>query len=162
MFLQNVAVERVVNQLLTETSGIAGRKRVFLIAATNRLDKIDSAMLRPGRFDKKLYVGLPTPAGRVEILKSHLKGRTLEEGFEVEKIAFDPRCEHFSGADISNLVDEACSNAVEEMKNLGRRLEGKLVVCMKHFDQAFTEIKPSISEQERRYYEKQSAEQSKT
>ncbi|KAF8791988.1 Nuclear valosin-containing protein-like [Argiope bruennichi] len=158
---ENVAIERVVNQLLIESAGISGRKQVFLMAATNRLDKIDSAMLRPGRFDKVLYVGLPSPAARIEILKSLIKGRTLEEGLELEKIALDPRCENFSGADLANLIEEAGLKAVGEMRNSGQKREGVLVLSMRHFDEAFAEIKPSISEQERRYYEKLSAGHSK-
>lgn len=68
--MQNSAAERVVNQLLSEMDGMEERNEVFVIGATNRLEKIDSAMLRPGRLDKKIYVGLPTADERVDILKS--------------------------------------------------------------------------------------------
>ncbi|GBM78976.1 Nuclear valosin-containing protein-like [Araneus ventricosus] len=158
---ERMVVESVVTQLLTVSSRIRGRKQVYLIAATNRIDKIESAMLRPGRFGKILYVGLPTPSGRVEILKSLLKRKTLEEGFDIEKIALDPRCEHFSGADISSLVNEAGSKAVRELKEAGKKLLGDLVLSSRHFDKAFMKVKPSISSWERRCYEKQSAEYSR-
>lgn len=68
--MQNAAAERVVNQLLTEMDGMEERNEVFVIGATNRIEKIDSAMLRPGRLDKTIYVGLPSPDERVAILKS--------------------------------------------------------------------------------------------
>lgn len=68
--MQNAAAERVVNMILTEMDGMEKRNDVYVIGATNRLDKIDSAMLRPGRLEKVIYVGLPTPDDRVDILKS--------------------------------------------------------------------------------------------
>jgi len=71
----NVASERVVNQLLTEMDGLEDRRQVFVIAATNRPDIIDPAMLRPGRLDKLLYVPLPNKEDRLSILKTHMKNK---------------------------------------------------------------------------------------
>lgn len=73
MFLQGGASSRVVNQLLTEMDGVEGRHGVFVMAATNRPDIIDPAILRPGRLDKILFIGLPSPADRVDILKALTK-----------------------------------------------------------------------------------------
>uniref|UniRef100_A0A8C6NLW9 Nuclear VCP like n=1 Tax=Nothobranchius furzeri TaxID=105023 RepID=A0A8C6NLW9_NOTFU len=88
---------RVVNQLLTEMDGLEGRQQVFIMAATNRPDIIDPAVLRPGRLDKTLYVGLPGPADRLSILLTITKGGSkprLEPDVSLEDIAFDERCNY--------------------------------------------------------------------
>uniref|UniRef100_A0A3P9NQ15 Nuclear VCP like n=1 Tax=Poecilia reticulata TaxID=8081 RepID=A0A3P9NQ15_POERE len=90
---------RVVNQLLTEMDGLETRRQVFIMAATNRPDIIDPAVLRPGRLDKTLYVGLPCAADRHAILLTVTKGSTrpqLEQDVRLEEIAFDERCNSFS------------------------------------------------------------------
>uniref|UniRef100_A0A3Q0SDA9 Nuclear VCP like n=1 Tax=Amphilophus citrinellus TaxID=61819 RepID=A0A3Q0SDA9_AMPCI len=90
---------RVVNQLLTEMDGLETRRQVFIMAATNRPDIIDPAVLRPGRLDKTLYVGLPPPADRHAILLTITKGGTrpqLEEEVSLEEIALDERCDAFT------------------------------------------------------------------
>lgn len=74
----NSATSRVVNQMLTEMDGVEGREGVFLMAASNRPDIIDSAILRPGRLDKIIYVGLPTPVDRVDILRALTKVFIIE------------------------------------------------------------------------------------
>ncbi|GFY75785.1 nuclear valosin-containing protein-like, partial [Trichonephila inaurata madagascariensis] len=156
---ENAPVERVVNQLLTETCGMQERKQVFLVAATNRLEKIDSAMLRPGRLEKILYVGLPSPSGRAEILKSLTKNKTcpkIEEELELETIAFDSRCENFSGADLAYLVREATTKAIKERISSSLHLES-LVLSMRHFDEALKVVKPSFSEQDRKYFQRTSS-----
>uniref|UniRef100_A0AAX7UJ50 AAA+ ATPase domain-containing protein n=1 Tax=Astatotilapia calliptera TaxID=8154 RepID=A0AAX7UJ50_ASTCA len=89
---------RVVNQLLTEMDGLESRRQVFIMAATNRPDIIDPAVLRPGRLDKTLYVGLPPPADRHTILHTITKGGTrpqLEQDVSLEEIARDKRCDGF-------------------------------------------------------------------
>uniref|UniRef100_A0A671VJE8 Nuclear VCP like n=1 Tax=Sparus aurata TaxID=8175 RepID=A0A671VJE8_SPAAU len=106
---------RVVNQLLTEMDGLETRRHVFIMAATNRPDIIDRAVLRPGRLDKTLYVGLPPPADRHAILLTITKGGTkppLEQDVCLEEIASDERCDCFSGADLTALVREASVNAL--------------------------------------------------
>merc|ERR1711937_213116 len=80
------ASERVVNQMLTELDGMTKRAQVFVIAATNRPDIIDPAMLRPGRLDRLLYVPLPSEQGRLEILQSHTKKLLLAEDVDLEAI----------------------------------------------------------------------------
>uniref|UniRef100_A0A673C4Q2 AAA+ ATPase domain-containing protein n=1 Tax=Sphaeramia orbicularis TaxID=375764 RepID=A0A673C4Q2_9TELE len=106
---------RVVNQLLTEMDGVETRRQVFIMAATNRPDIIDPAILRPGRLDKTLYVGLPPPADRHAILVTITKGGTkphLDQDVSLEEIANDERCDCFTGADLTALVREASVNAL--------------------------------------------------
>ena len=85
--------ERMVNMLLTELDGLEERKQVFVIAATNRPDIIDPAMLRPGRLDKLLLVPLPSPEDRCSILKTVTKHTPLDPAINLNAIALDPRCE---------------------------------------------------------------------
>lgn len=103
----NTSSERVVNQLLTEMDGLEERRGVFVIAATNRPDIIDPAMLRPGRLDKLLYVPLPTKEDRFQILKTVCRKVPVEDDVDLKKIAYDNHCEGYSGADLSALVREA-------------------------------------------------------
>lgn len=87
--------ERVVNQLLTELDGLESRREVFIIAATNRPELIDSAMLRPGRLDKLVYVPLPSPQDRVSILRAVTRKVALASDVDVEKVGLDPRCDGY-------------------------------------------------------------------
>ena len=103
----NNSSERVVNQLLTEMDGLEDRKGVFVIAATNRPDIIDPAMLRPGRLDKLLYVPLPTKDDRHSILKTLTKKLPMDESVQLRLMAHSEHCDGFSGADLSALVREA-------------------------------------------------------
>ena len=103
----NTSSERVVNQLLTEMDGLEERRGVFVIAATNRPDIIDPAMLRPGRLDKLLYVPLPTKEDRYSILKTVCRNIPVGEDVDLKKVAYDTHCEGYSGADLSALVREA-------------------------------------------------------
>lgn len=103
----NASSERVVNQLLTEMDGLDDRRNVFVIAATNRPDIIDPAMLRPGRLDKLLYVPLPTNEDRLSILTTVTRSLPLSKDVNLRDIAFSHQCEGYSGADISALVREA-------------------------------------------------------
>ena len=103
----NNSSERVVNQLLTEMDGLEDRKQIFIIAATNRPDIIDPAMLRPGRLDKLLYVPLPDHNDRCSILETITKNLKLDKDIDLGKINGDKRMEGFSGADIAALVREA-------------------------------------------------------
>ena len=103
----NSSSERVVNQLLTEMDGLEERRGVFVIAATNRPDIIDPAMLRPGRLDKLLYVPLPTKEDRLQILQTLCRKVPIGDDVDLKKIAFDNHCDGYSGADLSALVREA-------------------------------------------------------
>ena len=97
--------EQTLNQLLTEMDGFEGNNGIIIIAATNRPDVLDSALLRPGRFDRQVVVDRPDYAGRLEILNVHARGKTLSPDVDLEKIA--RRTPGFTGADLSNLLNEA-------------------------------------------------------
>ncbi|MCS6959598.1 MAG: ATP-dependent zinc metalloprotease FtsH [Pseudanabaenaceae cyanobacterium SKYGB_i_bin29] len=97
--------EQTLNQLLTEMDGFEGNTGIIIIAATNRPDVLDAALLRPGRFDRQVVVDRPDFNGRLEILKVHAKGKTLAKDVDLEKIA--RRTPGFTGADLSNLLNEA-------------------------------------------------------
>ncbi|WIM07553.1 MULTISPECIES: ATP-dependent zinc metalloprotease FtsH [Trueperella] len=97
--------EQTLNQLLVEMDGFDERTNVIVIAATNRPDVLDPALLRPGRFDRQIGVDAPDLPGRQEILKVHADGKPLEEGVSLESIA--RRTPGFSGADLANLLNEA-------------------------------------------------------
>ncbi|KAL3049951.1 hypothetical protein OYC64_012085 [Pagothenia borchgrevinki] len=159
---------RVVNQLLTEMDGLETRRQVFIMAATNRPDIIDPAILRPGRLDKTLYVGLPPPADRHAILLTITKGGTkphLEQDVSLEEIAFNERCDCFSGADLNALVREASVNALREyLKSQptttatpGHTFTAGPVVDIRvsklNFEDAFKKVRPSVSKKEQKMYE---------
>jgi cell division protease FtsH len=97
--------EQTLNQLLTEMDGFEGNTGIIIIAATNRPDVLDAALLRPGRFDRQVVVDRPDFAGRLEILGVHARGKTLGQDVDLEKIA--RRTPGFTGADLSNLLNEA-------------------------------------------------------
>ncbi|HEY9762276.1 MAG TPA: ATP-dependent zinc metalloprotease FtsH3 [Trichocoleus sp.] len=97
--------EQTLNQLLTEMDGFEGNTGIIIIAATNRPDVLDAALLRPGRFDRQVVVDRPDYAGRLEILNVHARGKTFSKDVDLEKIA--RRTPGFTGADLSNLLNEA-------------------------------------------------------
>ena len=97
--------EQTLNQLLTEMDGFEGNTGIIIIAATNRPDVLDSALLRPGRFDRQVVVDRPDYAGRKEILNVHSRGKTLAQDVDLDKIA--RRTPGFTGADLANLLNEA-------------------------------------------------------
>ncbi|WP_013320241.1 ATP-dependent zinc metalloprotease FtsH3 [Gloeothece verrucosa] len=97
--------EQTLNQLLTEMDGFEGNTGIIIIAATNRPDVLDAALLRPGRFDRQVVVDRPDYAGRKEILKVHARGKTLAADVDLDKIA--RRTPGFTGADLANLLNEA-------------------------------------------------------
>lgn len=97
--------EQTLNQLLTEMDGFEGNTGIIIVAATNRPDVLDAALLRPGRFDRQVVVDRPDYAGRQEILNVHARGKTLAADVDLDKIA--RRTPGFTGADLSNLLNEA-------------------------------------------------------
>jgi cell division protease FtsH len=117
--------EQTLNQLLVEMDGFEGKEGIIVIAATNRPDVLDPALLRPGRFDRQVVVPLPDVKGREEILRVHAKNIPLEEGVDLAKIARGTP--GFSGADLANLVNEAALFAARHNKS---------AVGMKEFEEA--------------------------
>jgi len=97
--------DTTLNQLLIEMDGFRTKDGIIVVAATNRIDVLDPAILRPGRFDRHIHVGLPTLSGRKDILAVHVKNRPLAADVDLEKIARGTP--GFSGADLANLVNEA-------------------------------------------------------
>lgn len=160
---------RVVNTLLTELDGVGDRQGIFVVAATNRPDMIDSAMLRPGRLDKQLMVELPTPEERVLILKTVTRTTPLESDVDVHTIAHDERCRNFSGADLAALTREAAVLALKTVLKRRRAMSkeelklqqeadaqnaSKILVSAADFENAFKKVKPSVSDRDRVKYKK--------
>lgn len=148
------ASERVVNMLLTEMDGFDVRKQVFLIAATNRPDIIDPAMLRPGRLDKLLYVPLPSEEGRVSILQKLLKDVSVAVDVDIRTIAADSRCTGFSGADMQALIRAAGENAMRESlkRNHGTGESDVEQIRLCDFEAALAKVLPSVSPRDARLY----------
>lgn len=149
---------RVVNQLLTEMDGLEARKQVFIMAATNRPDIIDRAVLRPGRLDKTLYVGLPPAADRIAILNTLTKGGTrppMDPDVDLRAIAYDTRCDCFTGADLSALVREASVAALRQQLAAPQPAScSELRVARQHFETAFEKVRPSVSKRDQLMYER--------
>ncbi len=104
--------DRTLNALLTEMSGFKGSEGIVVIAATNRLDTLDEALLRPGRFDRQIEIGLPDLNARYEILKLYSKDRPIKDTLNLRGIA--EQTVYFSGAKLENLMNEAAINAARE------------------------------------------------
>ena len=97
--------EQTLNQLLTEMDGFEGNTGIIIVAATNRPDVLDQALLRPGRFDRQVVVDRPDYSGRLQILSVHARGKTLSKDVDLDKVA--RRTPGFTGADLANLLNEA-------------------------------------------------------
>ncbi|MEM4353045.1 MAG: AAA family ATPase, partial [Candidatus Caldarchaeum sp.] len=137
--------DRIVNQLLTEMDGIQTLKGVVIMGATNRPDILDPALLRPGRFDRVLYVPPPDKASRLAIFKIHTREMPLDSDVDLEALA--SITEGYTGADIEAVVREAAMLAARENLNAQK-------VSMAHFEKALLKIKPSVGVEEKAEYEK--------
>ncbi|KAK4202583.1 P-loop containing nucleoside triphosphate hydrolase protein [Triangularia verruculosa] len=183
------ASARVVNTLLTELDGVGDRSGIYVIGATNRPDIIDEAIRRPGRLGTSIYVGLPGPEDRIDILKT-LYRHTItrqqqqqreqerlaaevamevdgdeqqeeeEEEADLAKVALDPRCAGFSGADLGNLMQAAAQACLEraytlKLQQVGQHAtakKGKMklpVITREDWEKALGEVKPSVRDPEK-------------
>ena len=153
----NRVTDRLINQLLTEMDGIEENSGVVVVAATNRPDILDPALLRPGRFDRLILVPAPDERARLEILRVHTRRVPLSEDVNLKEIA--KMTEGYSGADLEALVREAAlmtlrrAVAGREMEELGDELLERLRVRKKDFEEAMKKIKPSITKYMLEYYE---------
>ena len=121
--------EQTVNQLLVEMDGFDNNTNIVVIAATNRADILDPALLRPGRFDRHIHIELPDVRGRHEILKIHTKGKPIDPGMSLENIARITA--GFSGADLANLANEAAILTARK---------GDTIIRQDHFEKALEKI----------------------
>jgi transitional endoplasmic reticulum ATPase len=133
----------MVNQLLTEIDGLQDLNDVVVIAATNRPDMLDTALLRPGRFDRLILTPVPNQKAREEILKVHTKGMKLGN-VNLKEIAEET--EGFVGADLEGLCREAAIFALRQ--NMAAEN-----VSMKHFEEALKKVKPSVTREVEKAYE---------
>ncbi|XP_059062843.1 nuclear valosin-containing protein-like [Achroia grisella] len=145
---------RVVNQLLTEMDGIESREGVFVLAASNRPDIIDPAVLRPGRLDRVMYVGMPEREDRFDILKKLTKNGTQPQlGPEVDLQVIAELTAGYTGADLAGLVKSAATNSLTIHISNGT-INEDIFVSFEDFRTALTKCKPSVSSKEQLHYEK--------
>ncbi len=132
-------VDRVISQFLTELDGIEELKGIVVLAATNRLDIVDSALLRAGRFDFLLELPIPDEETRLEIFKVHTRGKPLAKNVDLKALA--GATERLVGADIELICRKASMTAIREFIQNGGRDESKLLVSGKHFQEALKEVR---------------------
>jgi transitional endoplasmic reticulum ATPase len=137
--------ERVLNQILTEMDGLETLKDVVVIAATNRPNLLDPAIIRPGRFDRLVYLGAPDRKGRLKIFEIHTKNTPLSEDVDLEALA--DITEGYVGADIESVSREAVMIALRENFDIEW-------IEMRHFRDALKKVKPTITENIAQFYEK--------
>ncbi len=135
--------EQTLNQLLTEMDGFGANEGIIIIAATNRPDVLDPALLRPGRFDRQIVVNLPDAKGREEILEVHAKNKTFAPSVKLKNLA--KRTPGFSGADLENLLNEAALLTVRR---------GKDAITMSEIDEATDRVLMGPAKLSRKYTEK--------
>jgi transitional endoplasmic reticulum ATPase len=140
--------ERVISQILTELDGLESLNNVIVIAATNRPDIIDAALLRPGRFDRLIEIGMPDEKARLEILKIHAAKKPLAEDVNLEELA--KKTDKYSGADLAAIVNEAVMLAIRECVVAGKAKEEEQLCAYriekKHFDEALKTVQPTAAE----------------
>jgi transitional endoplasmic reticulum ATPase len=135
--------ERVISQLLTEMDGITSLQDIVVVAATNRPDMVDSAVLRPGRFDRLIYVPEPDEKSRLQIFKLYTKGMPITQDVELNQLTMATK--YYSGADIESLCREAAMHAL-------RRDVNSREVSMKDFQEALKEMGPSTTPDMEKWY----------
>ncbi|MFW5907503.1 MAG: CDC48 family AAA ATPase [Candidatus Natronoplasma sp.] len=142
--------ERVISQLLTELDGLEALHDVVVIGATNRPELIDPALLRPGRFDRRITIGLPDESTREKIFEVHTKEKPIDENVDLKALA--KKTKDMSGADIASICNEAVMLAIREYVQEGGKMDDdeikKTLVKQKHFDEAYRKIKKQREERE--------------
>jgi len=135
--------ENVLNQLLAEMDGIEDLTNVIVIGATNRPDILDPALMRPGRFDRIVYVPVPQPEGRLKILQIHTKNMPLSKDVDLKKMSEET--EGYTGADLESLAREAA------MLALRKDIDVK-TVTKENFNEAMKKVQPSVSKNDQERY----------
>ena len=154
--------ERVISQMLTEMDGMEELKDVLVIAATNRPDMVDSALLRPGRLDRLIYVTPPGADARKAIFEIHLDGKPLDNKVDLTELA--RMTDGYVGSDIEAICREASIMALREKITPGmdreeaKKIKDSIVITMDHFDSAMTRVKPTTSSGKLQDYEKLASE----
>lgn len=136
--------EQTLNQLLVEMDGMGENKGIVIIAATNRPDVLDPALLRSGRFDRQITVSLPDKRGRFEILKVHARNKKLSEGTNLESLA--KRTPGFSGADLENVLNEGAILAVRDKRK---------VITMDDLDEAIDRVMMGPAKKSKKYTDRE-------
>jgi len=136
--------ESVLNQMLAEMDGIEDLSNVIVIGATNRPDMLDSALMRPGRFDRIVYVGVPDKQGREQILKIHMKNMPVDDKEKLIKELAE-KTDGYTGADLESLARESAMLALRE------NIETKKVL-KKHFEKAMEKVAPSVTKNDQQRY----------
>ncbi|MDA4114116.1 MAG: AAA family ATPase, partial [Thaumarchaeota archaeon] len=143
----SMVTERVVSQLLTELDGIQALNGVVVLAATNRIDMVDPALVRPGRFDKIIAIPLPNKEARLQILSLSLEGKQKDRDVDVETLV--EMTEGFSGADLAALVNTAVSMVLQEYVAKYPKIDDakahikEAIVSMEHFKAAAKKVRSS-------------------
>ncbi len=139
----SMVTERVISQLLTEMDGLIGLENVVIVGATNRPDIIDPALMRPGRFDRLLYIPEPDKGTRIQIYKIHTKDMPLAKDVDLDRMASET--DGYAGSDIEAVCREAGLMALREDSDAKE-------VAMKHFATAKGKIRPTVNEDMKKYY----------
>jgi transitional endoplasmic reticulum ATPase len=142
-FSDSGSSERVISQLLTEMDGIVSLEDIVVIAATNRPDMVDQAVLRPGRFDRLIYVPEPDEKSRLQIFNIYTKGMPLAK--DVDLIKLTAATKYYSGADIESICREAAMHTLRRDKAAGE-------VTMKDFEDALKEVMPTVTPDMEKWY----------
>ncbi len=139
------AMGRIVNQLLVEIDGLEVLKDVVVVAATNRPDMIDPALIRSGRFDRAVFIGPPSETGREDILKIHMRKIPVSEDVSISEIAHNTK--DYVGADLEAICREAVMIALREDFNMEQ-------VKIEHFKAALKKVRPALDEYIQEYYQR--------
>ncbi len=144
MSADSQVTERVISQILTEMDGLEELHNVTIIAATNRADLVDPALLRPGRFDRHLYIPPPDLDTRKAILAIHTRKKPLAPDVNLDELA--KRTDKYTGAELAALCNEASMLAIREyasqVPSLDETAIKKVRISKKHFDEALKKIRP--------------------